>query len=625
VLFRSNKFVEWLQSLPKNIEVQLDDELAALTREPTQATVKLDCTEAGVDWFDLKVVLDVEDTELTPQELKLLLDARGRFVRLGKKGWRRLQFNLSPEEDERLARLGLTATDFSSEPQRLHALQLGDKAASALLPEHQVEKIQRCISELKTRVTPSVPGVVRAELRPYQIEGFHFLAYLTANRFGGILADDMGLGKTLQTLTWLAWLRAQPESAKKPCLVVCPKSVMDTWRGEAERFTPDLRVQVWKGTDGSGLAAAAATDLLVMNYAQLRGLEETIGDVQWLAAILDEGQYIKNPESQTARTARSLKADYRLALSGTPIENRLLDLWSLMTFAMPGVLGNRAQFIKGFDQPGDPLARRRLSARVRPFLLRRTKTQVATDLPDRIEEELYCELEGEQKKLYQAEFKRAQQMLLNVHTREELNEFRFHFLTSLLRLRQICCHPALYSPDLKKSESAKLNAFIDLVEPLMQEGHKVLVFSQFVSMLDILRQVVQEKNWPHFYLAGDTENRGELVQEFQKAPGAGVFLISLKAGGFGLNLTAASYVVLFDPWWNPAVESQAIDRTHRIGQTSKVIAYRLLTKGSIEAKIRALQRTKAALMTDVLGEDSFSGSLTLEDLRFLFSDEAQIS
>src|SRR5439155_23067373 len=234
----------------------------------------------------------------------------------GKKGWRRLQFNLSPEEDEHLARLGLSAHEFSSEPQRLHALQLADKAAASLLPEAQVERVQRRVSELKTRVTPSMPQSVRADLRPYQLEGFHFLAYLTANHFGGILADDMGLGKTLQTLTWLAWLRTQPDLQKKPSLVVCPKSVMDTWRGEAQRFTPELRVALWKGTDGGGLAAAAAeTDLLVMNYAQLRGLGEAISSVEWLAAILDEGQYIKNPQSQTACVARSLKANHRLALS----------------------------------------------------------------------------------------------------------------------------------------------------------------------------------------------------------------------------------------------------------------------------------------------------------------------
>jgi hypothetical protein len=616
------KFVPWLESLPATIEVQLDRELVTLQRAPVDASVKLDCTEAGVDWFDLKVALNVSDTELTPQELKALLDARGRFVRLGNKGWRRLRFNITEEEDQRLARLGLSPHDFSSEPQRLHALQLADEAAAKLLPETQVAQIQRRAGELKTRVTPPLPAAVRAELRPYQVEGFNFLAYLATNRFGGILADDMGLGKTLQSLTWLAWLRSQPEFQSKPTLVVCPKSVMDNWHAEAGRFVPELRVKIWHGTEASALTGGLdGTDLVVINYTQLRALAEGLANVFWHAVILDEGQYIKNPESQTARVARGLKADYRLVLTGTPIENRLLDLWSLMAFAMPGVLGNRVQFGRRFSQADDPLARRRLSARVRPFLLRRTKAQVARDLPDRIEEDLLCEMEGGQRTLYRAELKRARQILLNIKTRQDLDRERFHFLTSLLRLRQVCCHPALYDSEAKAAESAKLNALVELLEPLMDEGHKVLVFSQFVGMLEILRSTVQQRGWPHFYLAGDTENRGELVDSFQKAPGAAVFLVSLKAGGFGLNLTAASYVVLFDPWWNPAVETQAIDRTHRIGQTSKVIAYRLLIKDSIEEKIRALQRAKRALAEDVLGEESFTQGLTLEDLRFLFADD----
>jgi SNF2 family DNA or RNA helicase len=291
-----------------------------------------------------------------------------------------------------------------------------------------------------------------------------------------------------------------------------------------------------------------------------------------------------------------------------------------MSFAMPGALGNRAHFLRRFDAKDDPLARRRLAARVRPFLLRRTKGQVAKDLPDRVEEDLLCEMEGEQKTLYTAELKRARQLILGLKSNKQLNDQRFNVLTSLLRLRQICCHPALVDGKLREAESAKLAAIEDLLEPLMEEGHKVLVFSQFVTMLDLLRETVTKRKWPHFYLAGDTENRGDLVKEFQSAEGGAVFLISLKAGGFGLNLTAASYVVLFDPWWNPAVENQAIDRTHRIGQTSKVMAYRLLMRDSIEQKIRALQKQKAALMDDVLGEERFAQSLTLDDLRFLFAE-----
>jgi SNF2 family DNA or RNA helicase len=286
---------------------------------------------------------------------------------------------------------------------------------------------------------------------------------------------------------------------------------------------------------------------------------------------------------------------------------------------MPGVLSSRAHFARVFDTKEDPFARRRLAARVRPFLLRRTKSQVATDLPDRVEEDLFCEIEGEQKALYRAELKRAQQMLLRVKTQKQLAKERFHFLTSLLRLRQVCCHPALVKPD-SKAPGAKLEALLEQLEPLMEEGHKVLVFSQFVELLNLVQPELTSRGWPVFYLAGQTENRGDLVRQFQAAEGAGVFLISLKAGGFGLNLTAASYVVLFDPWWNPAVENQAIDRTHRIGQQNKVIAYRLLIKDSIEEKIRRLQKQKSALAQDVLGEEKFAQALTLDDLRFLFAD-----
>jgi hypothetical protein len=619
------RFVAWLESLPPEIEVLLDPELATLRDAPVSGNVSLDVDEAGIDWFDLKVALKVSDTTLTPQELKLLLNARGGYVRLEKKGWRRLQFSLTPDDDEQLARLGLDARDFSAEPQRFHALQLADDAVKKFLAPERVETIQRRANEVKTRVAPPLPAAIRAEMRPYQTEGFHFLAYLSLNRFGGVLADDMGLGKTLEALAWLAWLRKTTLNAQPPTpnssLVVCPKSVMDNWHAETKRFYPDLRVRLWRGEPSAELSAARETcDLLVINYTQLRYLSPEIASAPWLAAILDEAQYIKNPSSQTAQAARVLKAEHRLALTGTPIENRLLDLWSIFAFAMPGALGNRTHFLRRFDRKDDPLARRRLAARVRPFLLRRTKAQVEKDLPDRVEEDLLCEMEGEQKTLYRAELKCARQLILGVKTDRQLNQERFHVLTSLLRLRQICCHPALVDANLREAESAKVSALEDLLEPLLEEGHKVLVFSQFVTMLDLLRENVKQRGWPHFYLAGETENRGELVREFQSAKDGAVFLISLKAGGFGLNLTAASYVVLFDPWWNPAVENQAIDRTHRIGQTSKVMAYRLLMRESVEQKIRALQKQKAALADDVLGEERFAQSLTLEDLQFLFAE-----
>jgi hypothetical protein len=619
-------FIPWLKSVPPHIVLQLEGDLKSFLSADIAGQVSLDATEAGIDWFDLRVVLNVSDATLTPEEIKLLLNAKGNYVRLAGKGWRRLQFDLSEDENERLARLGISTRELSAEPQRLHALQLADDAAKKFLPEAQVHQIQRRASEIKARVAPDLPAGITAQLRPYQLEGFHFLAYLSTNRFGGILADDMGLGKTLQTLAWLLWLREQKPAGDGhganplPSLVVCPKSVMDNWHAEAARFAPGLRVKSWPASEIETFRdRLAEADLHVLNYSQLRILGESLLPTRWQAVILDEGQYIKNPNSQTAQVARALHPEHRLILSGTPIENRLLDLWSLMSFAMPGVLSSRAQFARLYDAKGDPFARRRLSSRVRPFLLRRTKTQVAKDLPDRIEEDLYCEIEGEQKALYRAELKRAQQLLLRVQTQKELAEHQFHFLTSLLRLRQICCHPRLISGE-SEAPSAKVEALLEQLEPIIEEGNKVLIFSQFVSLLDLLRPVLSARNWPVFYLTGGTEDRGELVSEFQALEGPAVFLISLKAGGFGLNLTAASYVVLFDPWWNPAVENQAIDRTHRIGQANKVIAYRLLIKDSIEEKIRTLQKQKSALAGDVLGEERFAQSLTLSDLQFLFSE-----
>ncbi|MBL9167925.1 MAG: DEAD/DEAH box helicase [Verrucomicrobiales bacterium] len=614
-------FSTWLESVPSHVDVQLEGELKGFADGTVSGRVRLDVTETDLDWFDLRVVLDISDTQLSENEIKLLLNARGGYVRLAGKGWKRLAFELSDEDDEQLARLGLSPKELSAEPQRMHVLQLSDPASKGFLKDDQMAQIQRRASELKARVTPALPDGIRAELRPYQLQGFHFLAYLTENSFGGILADDMGLGKTLQTLTWLVWLRQRAEGKEaKPSLVICPKSVMDNWRSEAAKFAGALRVKVWPASEvGEFARRTGEVDLHVLNYNQLRNLGEALGEISWQAIILDEGQYIKNPSSQTAQIARALKADQRLVLTGTPIENRLLDLWSLMAFAMPGMLGSRNQFGRLYDTKADPLARRRLSARVRPFLLRRTKAQVAKDLPDRIEEDLLCEMEGEQKVLYSAELKRAQQLLLRVKTQKELAKQQMHFLTSLLRLRQICCSPRLVAGDCREMGS-KLEALLDQLEPLMEEGHKVLVFSQFVDMLKLIRQAVVEREWAHYYLAGETEDRGQLVEQFQGHEGAAVFLISLKAGGFGLNLTAASYVVLFDPWWNPAVENQAIDRTHRIGQTNNVMAYRLLIKGSVEEKIRVLQRRKSALAEDVLGEEKFSQSLTIDDLKFLFSD-----
>ena len=628
------QFLDWLAERPDHIDISLDKNLASLRDGAVAGRVSIDIEESSeIDWFDLSVALKVDDTTLTQEEIDLLLKARGQWVQLGKKGWRKLDFDIPEEQLRELADLGLAAHDFSAEKQRLHALQLGSlaKKNSPLLESARCEQVRRRIEDIQTRVTPPAPSAITATLRPYQLEGFHFLAYLTENRFGGVLADDMGLGKTLQSLCWLEWLR-ETQKLEGPALVVCPKSVQDNWRSEAARFLPGIRVEVWNRDSVGKTGLDGATDLLVIHYAQLRSQEEKLRAVRWGAVILDEAQNIKNPTSQNARAACALPAARRLALTGTPIENRLLDLWSIFQFAMPGVLGHRAGFLKNFDRKDDLFARHRLAARTRPFLLRRTKSEVASDLPERVEEDIIVEMEGTQSKLYQAEIKRARAQLLKAQTDKQLDKLRFNILTSLLRLRQICCHPRLLGLDEKpkskkaeaaapEEESAKLAALIDLLEPLMEEGQKVVVFSQFLEMLDLAGQSLTSRGWKTFRLDGSTEDRGPLVQEFQNHDGPAVFLISLKAGGSGLNLTSAAYVVLFDPWWNPAVEAQAIDRTHRIGQKQTVFAYRLLVKDSIEEKIRRLQKQKGALAKDILGEENFARALSLEDFQFLLGEE----
>jgi superfamily II DNA or RNA helicase len=612
---------DWARSAPAGIEIVAAGELAGLVKETPRATVTIDVDPAGIDWFDVKVRLSVPDLEFTREQLEILIKARGKFVRLDGHGWQRLEIDLDDDRVEGLSRMGIDPLDFSNAPQRLHALQLRDEAGKQELAPNLWETVSNRVKQIETSVKPEVPSELHATLRPYQVEGFHFLAYLSRNRLGGILADDMGLGKTLQTLAWLLWLRGEYGGSHGTSLVVCPKSVVDVWMREAARFAPEMTVVRYVPRSGKTVQDIAATaELIVMNYAQLRGALEESEQVTWRSIVLDEAQNIKNPDSLSATAARSLKAEHRLALTGTPIENRLLDLWSIMAFAMPGALGNRRWFTSRFDKAKDSFSQSRLAARVRPFLIRRTKAQVASDLPERVEEEMYCQMDGAQLSLYKAELKLAQALLLKSATPSDFNKNRFSVLQQLLRLRQICCHPALVSPSEKKAESAKLSALLEMLETLREEGAKALVFSQFTSVLDLIETELKERGWEYLMLTGKTENRQELVAEFQSSEKPLIFLLSLKAAGAGLTLTSAQYVFLYDPWWNPAVEAQAIDRTHRIGQTSKVIAYRLIVKESIEEKIRLLQQSKRSLVENVLGDEALAEAVTLEDVQFLLSD-----
>ncbi len=620
------QFESWARALPEGMRLEADDRLQTILADPLIARVRLEARQTeSIDWFDLRLMFEIEGAELNASEIRRLVAARGGFVRLADGTWKRVELQLSEEQQAMIGQLGIELEELGDEAHRLHWRQLaGEKAAELIDPRAWVQVSRRLqAAELDER--PPVPEELRVTLRPYQVEGFHFLAYLTLNRFGGILADDMGLGKTVQSIAWMLWLRGrQPaDSPSSPCLVVCPKSVLDVWGAEFQKTAPHLLVQVLREKDELDLEwLTGRLDVLVINYAQLRGLIEWLKMVPFLAVVLDEGQQIKNPDSQAARAARQLRAQNRLVLTGTPLENRLLDLWSLMTFATPGALGDRSYFQKHFDRRKDGRAAARLSARLRPFLLRRTKSQVAGDLPPRSEEALLCEMNPGQAQLYQAELSRAQQMVIGSATVDQLNRNRFAILQALTRLRQICCQPALVNPDAGV-DSAKLESVLELIEELHAEGHKVLLFSQFVRMLSILRERLEGLSIPCHWLTGATTNRADVVRGFQEDEQASVFLLSLKAGGSGLNLTAASYVVLYDPWWNPAVEAQAIDRAHRIGQTQPVMAYRMITKNTIEEKILTLQQKKQMMSANVLGEAGFSRTLDHNDFAYLFDLERE--
>ncbi|MCL1985359.1 MAG: SNF2 family helicase [Betaproteobacteria bacterium] len=475
----------------------------------------------------------------------------------------------------------------------------------------------------EVRSIPPPNGLV-ASLRPYQQQGLSYLNFLSEYGFGGILADEMGLGKTLQTLAFIQYMLEQ--NCEGANLVVVPTSVLPNWDREAQKFVPELRRLIIYGTKRENMFKQIQNaDLIVTTYALLRRDLEELEKYTFNTVILDEAQNIKNPHTITARSVRRLKARMRLCLSGTPIENNLFELWSLFEFLMPGSLGSQSSFQRGIVKPirdGDAETLEYLRSRVRPFILRRTKAEVAQDLPPKVESVTYCALEDEQAELYAALAKKLRAQVLADVDEKGMAKSQMSILDALLKLRQICCHPRLLKIELpgfsSNLPSGKFEAFISMVMDIVEGGHKVLVFSQFVQMLHIIRQWLTASALPFCYLDGTSKDRFEQVDNFNNSPNIPIFLISLKAGGTGLNLTSADYVIHYDPWWNPAVESQATDRTHRIGQTRQVFSYKLICQNTVEEKILKLQESKRGMAEAVIpGKDSWK-SLTREDLEMLF-------
>jgi SNF2 family DNA or RNA helicase len=463
---------------------------------------------------------------------------------------------------------------------------------------------------------PSFAG----QLRDYQRDALGWFAFLQRFGFGGCLADDMGLGKTVMVLAWLDRLRAMKRT-KAPSLVVAPRSVVFNWKEEAARFAPKLRVLDFSGATRS-VQRLDGHDIVLTSYGTLRRDALLLKDVEFEYAVLDEAQTIKNANTAAAKAARLIRSKHRLALSGTPVENHLGELWSLFEFLNPGLLGTSSAFARhrGAAAKQDRAAIDILARGIRPFVLRRTKAQVAPELPARTELTMHCDMQGLQRELYDELRDHYRTALLGRIEKDGLQKSRMHILEALLRLRQAACHPALIDPRHKDVPSAKFDALLPHLAEVREEGHKALVFSQFTSLLGLLRTRLDEAGTRYAYLDGRTRDRQTVVEQFQTDPACDVFLISLKAGGLGLNLTAAEYVYLLDPWWNPAVEAQAIDRAHRIGQARHVFAYRLLATGTVEEKIAELQKSKRELADAIVQADvGLLRNLQQEDLEILLS------
>ncbi len=506
----------------------------------------------------------------------------------------------------------------------LNALDgIGIEATPTWLDRAQQQNEQDSVEHVE--LSPNLNGT----LRSYQQEGVNWLRFLERRGFCGILADEMGLGKTLQTLAWIQLGRADASHGGKPALIICPTSLVENWREEAAKFTPDLKVLTLHGTDRHRKwKKVEKSDLVITSYALMRRDIEKHLEYTYSIAILDEAQHIKNRATQNALAAKKIQADHRLVLTGTPIENGVTDLWSIMDFLMPGYLGGHKEFHEFYELPilngggdGDH-AQAKLRRKLHPFLLRRLKKQVAKDLPPKIERIAPCKLTQDQHKVYKALLEESKARINEMVEKDGFNKSRMEILKTLLRLRQTCNHIDLLKLEEVKSKhpSAKMELFFELLDEAMDSKHRVLVFSQFTSMLAILREEMEARDMKYCYLDGSTKDRQEVVRRFNKDHSIPVFLMSLKAGGTGLNLTGADMVIHFDPWWNPAVEDQATDRAHRIGQKRTVYSVKLITKGTVEEKVVEMQERKKMVIDATLTTDEqVMQKLTWEDVQELLS------
>ncbi|MGA0368984.1 MAG: DEAD/DEAH box helicase, partial [Kiritimatiellia bacterium] len=494
-----------------------------------------------------------------------------------------------------------------------------------------LENVEKQNRPSKIEPVPLSPHL-NASLRPYQQEGVNWLRFLERSGFAGILADEMGLGKTLQTLAWLQLERDHPEAKGRPALIVCPTSLVENWIEEGQKFTPNLRFLNLTGSpaqrDRAWEEQREEADVWVTSYAVLQRDLVRYVQSEISVMVLDEAQHIKNRNTHNAKSVKKVQAHCRLVLTGTPVENSVMDLWSIMDYLMPGYLSTHELFKQRFEAPirsGGPEAvdaQERLRKKLQPFLLRRLKKDVAKDLPPKIEKVAYCRMTQDQKLVYRELVSKSRDKIEAMVSSQGFQKSRMEVLKTLLQLRQACCHLDLLKiPGLKsQAPSGKLEMFREMIEEAVDGGHRVLVFSQFTSMLKILSQELEAMDVRTCYLDGSTKNRMDMVRKFQGDASIPVFLISLKAGGTGLNLTGADMVIHYDPWWNPAVENQATDRAYRIGQQKNVYSLKLITRESVEEKVLALQQRKQQVIDATLDSDAaMMQSLDWEDVQELLT------
>jgi len=619
-------FATGYPQLQRRWDVSLGPRFANVTAAVERITPRVEISGSGEEWFNLQFELTASGGErFSNVDVQRLLQSGQNHVRL--KNGKVAVFDSAVLDD-----FQSVLRDCNPEQRQPGTYRIS-KAHAGYLDAATTESGFTCNAPTSWRqwaatqrgqqaIEAVALGDLETVMRNYQKYGTSWLTFLSSNGLGGLLADDMGLGKTIQAL---AFLRSQPG----PALVVCPSTLVYNWQREVEKFTPERTVLIIEGSNRSRLfSEIPKKHIVITSYPLLRRDASHYRAFEFDTVILDEAQHIKNPDTQNAQAARVLRARRRFVLTGTPVENSVRDVWSLMDFVMPGYLGDRDDFRERYEIPitrhQSKEALERLSKRLRPFLLRRKKREVATDLPEKLEQVAYCELSTEQKEVYSALLAAARAKVEGARDSKNAGQARMLMLTALLRLRQAACDLRLLNREEAAAPpiqpSGKLEMFNELLQEALDGGHRVLVFSQFVTMLTLIRKELEGAGVEYCYLDGQTKERAREVDRFQ-AGGIPVFLISLKAGGVGLNLTAADTVIHFDPWWNPAVEAQATDRAHRIGQINVVTSYKLIARGTVEEKILNLQRKKREVIDAAIeNEEPLMEGLSMSEIESLLAE-----